>query len=227
MKKSQTENIENCFLKRLKLFLIVFAIVFVFNAGETFAQNTVDSNIVQTNLGGTIYGRVIDEKEQGLDFATVQAFSNNILKGTTKADINGNYKITPIPAGEYTLRVTFVGLQTKEITGIALGTDGRREVNIKMVKGHSPNNQGAIRTITKPIIDYDQPSKINIKGKEIKHIPLGNEARRLVDVQIRKKVKNDMRIIRVTRIACPPIIDPSNPNEKVLYRSDIKHMPLN
>ena len=62
-------------------------------------------------------GKVIDE-----EFNETMPFANVLVKGTSQGvttDFDGNYTII-IEPGEYTLVFSFVGYQTKEITGIIL-----------------------------------------------------------------------------------------------------------
>ncbi|GAB4134112.1 MAG: TonB-dependent receptor [Raineya sp.] len=85
----------------------IFTILFTFLifSFSTFAQNT-----------GTIKGQL---KEEGAQEAIIGA--TVFLKGTsfgTSTDIDGNFQITAIPEGTYTLALSAVGYDSKEIENI-------------------------------------------------------------------------------------------------------------
>jgi len=63
---------------------------------------------------GTITGTVTEaETGEPLSGATVQVLDENM---GTAADVDGNYRIAGVPAGEQTIRVTFIGFQAAERT---------------------------------------------------------------------------------------------------------------
>ena len=129
-------------------------------------------------VAGEIYGRVTDEKGEGLDFATVQAFQGGILKGGAKTDLNGNYSIKPLQPGEYTVKISFVGMVTEEISGIPLGNEGRRKVDAKLEKKPAATPKGEVvikaSRYRKPLVDPGDPSSGVMVGADIKKAPTLN-----------------------------------------------------
>ncbi len=129
-------------------------------------------------VAGEIYGRVTDEKGQALDFATVQAFQGGILKGGAKTDLNGNYSIKPLQPGEYTIKISFVGMVTEEISGIPLGNEGRRKVDAKLEKKPAATPKGEVvikaSRYRKPLVDPGDPSSGVMVGADIKKAPTLN-----------------------------------------------------
>ena len=74
-------------------------------------------------------GKVIDE-----EFNETMPFANVLVKGTSQGvttDFDGNYTIIVEP-GEYTLVFSFVGYQTKEITGIKVGENEVKELSVNL-----------------------------------------------------------------------------------------------
>ena len=74
-------------------------------------------------------GKVIDE-----EFNETMPFANVLVKGTSQGvttDFDGNYTII-IEPGEYTLVFSFVGYQTKEITGIKVGENEVKELSVNL-----------------------------------------------------------------------------------------------
>ncbi len=78
---------------------------------------------------GRIFGQVVDENSgDALPGASV------FLQGTSlgaAADIHGNYYITNIPAGNYTLIARYLGYDD-DSTDIQLGSNKRMQIDIKM-----------------------------------------------------------------------------------------------
>jgi len=87
----------------------IFSIILFFALQSVFAQNT-----------GTIKGNVKDDAaNEAIIGATV------LLKGTSfggATDVEGNFQITNIPEGKYTLVITSVGYETKEVENIEVQT---------------------------------------------------------------------------------------------------------
>jgi Carboxypeptidase regulatory-like domain/TonB-dependent Receptor Plug Domain len=83
---------------------------------------------------GKIKGKITDETGAPLEFATVKIISNGIVKGGANADENGDYSISPVSPGTYTLKATYAGNTTEvnDITIISLKTS---EVNITITQG--------------------------------------------------------------------------------------------
>lgn len=99
--------------------------------------STGSNNVIIYDKGyseaGEIYGRITDEKNQPLDFASVQVLENGIVKGGGKSDLNGLYKIKPLKPGTYKVKVSYVGFQEIMITDVTLFGNMRLEVNLKMM----------------------------------------------------------------------------------------------
>jgi len=85
--------------------LILFA-VFLFSATLTFAQS------------GTIRGTITDAKnKETLIGATVKLTGTQMGAAT---DINGFFSIAKVPAGKYTLEITYVSYKTETIKNVCV-----------------------------------------------------------------------------------------------------------
>ena len=106
-------------------FFLIFQLYSLFSQdirkkGSREKQNKVEEKNVHVekneNKSGAITGKIIDKSDaQGMMGVKV------ILKGTNlgaNSDWNGFFKIENVPLGEYTLVISSIGYQTKEITGI-------------------------------------------------------------------------------------------------------------
>ena len=76
-----------------------------------------------------IIGKVIDE-----EFNETMPFANVLIKGTSQGvttDFDGNYSLEVQP-GTYTVVFSFVGYQTKEITGITVNENEVKELSVNL-----------------------------------------------------------------------------------------------
>jgi len=144
------------------------AILFLFlcSGFTVFAQQT------------TITGTVLDETNQPLPYASV------LVQGTTigtSTDINGKFVLTGVPVGEHTLKISFLGYQTKSVpvTGERgkttdlttkldpVGIQGKEVVITAQVRGQA-------QAINQQL---NAPGIVNVVSQEkIKELPDGNAA---------------------------------------------------
>jgi hypothetical protein len=122
----------------------------------------------QSNLGG-IYGKVLDEKKQGLDFASVTASEGGQIKGGAKTDLNGNYKIKGLAPGRYEVKVTFVGYKESITRDVIVQTDKLTNLDLEMEKRESKSatqKEVVIKDYKRKLIDPDG-SNTNYVSKEV------------------------------------------------------------
>ncbi len=73
---------------------------------------------------GALQGKVLDKDTQGtIPFANVAVFSGGDLITGSTTNFDGEYVIKPLSPGSYNVRVSFVGYQTKEISGVIVSND--------------------------------------------------------------------------------------------------------
>lgn len=87
------------------------------------------SFIIGFAQNGSIAGKVLDKEVNNEPLP----FSNISIKGTTKgttSDLDGLYQITEVAPGTYTLVVSFVGYETKEIPNIIVTADKVTTVDV-------------------------------------------------------------------------------------------------
>ncbi len=78
---------------------LIFSTLFMLTGLALFAQT------------GNLKGRVVDSNNLSLPGASI--YTNDMQIGSI-TDVNGNYVITGLSAGEYTLKVSYIGFQPKE-----------------------------------------------------------------------------------------------------------------
>ena len=97
--------------------------------------STKTSYSASSNAG--IDGKVVDRSGQTIPFASIGIFQGGLLKGQAKTNFKGRFKIKPLPAGTYTIKISTVGYQKMEIQGIVLRNKRMTTRNIIMSKKSS------------------------------------------------------------------------------------------
>lgn len=116
----------NKIIRLLTLFLII--------SGTAIGQSIV----------GEITGKITNEKNEPLDFASVVAMQGGIVKAGSKTDLNGNYKIKALEPGMYTLKVTYLGYPAYEIKDVQVTPNGKKVQDVKMVKAEAGKELGTV-----------------------------------------------------------------------------------
>lgn len=121
---------------------------------------------------GTLSGTITDKAtKEGLIGATV------LLIGTYKgaaADINGNYSIPNIKAGDYSIRVSYVGYKEKVYNGIRIPKEGTVTLNVSLEEQTSELESVEIIG-EKPTVDLESgKSEVRISAGDIKEMNVRN-----------------------------------------------------
>lgn len=96
-------------------------------------------NVINASEFGSISGKVIDsETGEILRGATVMIPGT---KNGTRTDVKGNYKIKDIPTGEYSIKISYVGYITKEITDIKINKSSNEEITIPLTPQYSQTEE--------------------------------------------------------------------------------------
>src|SRR3974390_1117205 len=107
------------------LFLALFVVVAV-ASGQTFR--------------GTILGTVTDTSGAVISGATVKAKNSGTgLERTAQSSAEGNYSISELPIGTYTVTVTQAGFQTASNTNIVVDVASERRVDFALKPGQLTN----------------------------------------------------------------------------------------
>ena len=70
---------------------------------------------------GTLKGKVMDlDANEPLPFASVVIFLNGNQVSGTNTDFDGEYTIKPVQPGTYDVLFSFVGYQSRKITGVKI-----------------------------------------------------------------------------------------------------------
>ncbi|MCC7029185.1 MAG: carboxypeptidase regulatory-like domain-containing protein [Chitinophagaceae bacterium] len=147
-----------------KSFIILLCFFLLQMGRDTFAQS----------ISGTIYGRVSDDKNMPLAFATVRALKDGILKGGAKTDSNGDYRIMPLEPGNYTVKVEFLSKNPEEMIDVPVSNDSKRKVDFRMTNkvDYHPHRLNIRRTVTVPLIDPSDPCTKVLWRSDMKRLPI-------------------------------------------------------
>ena len=96
-------------------------VIFILSFHITIAQN------LQT-IKGTISDK---QSQQTILGATIQILESNPLK-ITKSDVNGNYKISDVAPGRYTLRISYSGYKEATISNIIVSSGKETILDIQL-----------------------------------------------------------------------------------------------
>ncbi len=123
---------------------------------------------------GTVKGFVYD-KETGEPFL----FANVFLDGTAygaSTDLNGFFQITKVPAGNYVLKSTFIGMDTAQVS-ISLKDDGSVTSSLYLSKSSIKLGEVEVRADKLAAKSEVRTSVARITPKEMKQVPtIGAEA---------------------------------------------------
>lgn len=110
------------------LYLITF--LFTLTAFSQEQSNINDIGLRQNQFGGTLSGRIVDQKS-GEDIIGANIFIIDTKLGAS-TDIDGKFLIKKIPEGVYTVRISYLGYETKNISNVIISPDESISLNIGM-----------------------------------------------------------------------------------------------
>ena len=125
----------------------------------TFAQTGTLKGVVSNTMSG-----------EPIPFANVIIDKNGNQTAGTTTDFDGNYTIKPIEPGTYTIKATFVGFGTVEITGVIISANKITFQDVKLQEGIAIGEVQIIE-YKKPLLDQDNLSGETKTSEEIVALP--------------------------------------------------------
>ena len=125
---------------------------------------------------GTLKGVITDAMSgEPVPFANIVIEKNGNQSGGTTTDFDGNYTIKPVEPGAYTIKATFVGYGTVEVTGVIVSANKITFQDVKLQQGIAI---GEVKVIAykKPLLDQDNLSGETKTAEEIVALPTRNIA---------------------------------------------------
>lgn len=112
-------------------------------------------SIAAQDNSGTLKGTVKDKTTgEALPFATVTVLNGSTQVAAATTDFDGKYTIKPLAAGTYDVRCTFVGYNTKQVSGVVVSGGKIGFQNFGMESGVNLD-EVIITKYRKPLIEKD------------------------------------------------------------------------
>ena len=123
-------------------------------------------NFISYAQTGNLAGKITDAST-GEELPGV----NIILKGTyygAATNINGEFRINNISAGNYTLEISFIGYKTVQFTGLEIEANKTKQLDVKLEESVLTLGQDVIVIGDKPLMDVEETqSKRTVSKEEI------------------------------------------------------------
>lgn len=105
---------------------------------------------------GTLQGKIKDKATgELLPFVNVVVELNGTQKGGASSDFDGNYKISSINPGTYTVRASSVGYKQRQIDGVVLKSNQIVFLDIELESGDVVLDEVVVTSYAVPLIDKD------------------------------------------------------------------------
>lgn len=91
------------------------------------------STAMAQSADGKIKGKITDETGAAVEFATVIATSNGIIKGGANTDETGAFSIAPLPPGEYEIKASFAG--NSAVASVTVITNKTTQADLQIETG--------------------------------------------------------------------------------------------
>lgn len=126
--------------------------------------------------GGEIKGKVVDKAtREGVPFAVVTVTKDGVNAGGGQTDLNGEFRIKPLAAGVYTVKIQFTGYQPLEVKGVVVSELKTTYLNnLEMTATSVQMNEAVIVDYKEPLIDPDTKSGGTVTREEFLAMPSKN-----------------------------------------------------
>ncbi|NUN10301.1 MAG: TonB-dependent receptor [Ignavibacteriaceae bacterium] len=150
-------DLYSIFLKKVNNRLLTVIILF-FTVSCTFGQSA-----------GKLAGRVTEAGGEGLIGANIIVIET---KQGAATDPDGYYSIINMKPGVYTVRIGYIGYQSKVIEKVRISSDQTKTLNVELMPQTIQGDE-VIITAKKPLVEFNQTSSVSsINKDEIKNLPL-------------------------------------------------------
>ena len=130
----------------------LIAVLILFGAAASLSAQTTPSGIVA--------GQIVDEST-GDPLIGVNVYLKSTVYGTA-TDFEGNYRIKRVPAGMYTLVITYIGYETKEVSGVEVKVNEVSTLNIAL---NREVLEGEVVTVTAEAVKNTEAALLNARQK--------------------------------------------------------------
>lgn len=142
-----------------------------------FAFFLIGTGLALAQQSGEIQGKVTDnDTGEPIPFANVSITVNGTLQGA-QTDFDGFYSIKPIPGGSYTVKISYVGYQTKQFDGVVVYSDRITFLDVQVSQQSEVLQAVDVVSYKVPLLEADKTSTGQTVTKEqIMKMPTRNVA---------------------------------------------------
>ena len=128
--------------RRLAVLILTVCIAEAGSTVHAVEYKTANEEVAaEPQTGATVSGKVSDSSNVALPGATVTIKNDAGQAQSATSDSKGNYKITGLPAGTYTISVKAKGFKNFEVPGIPLGATDSVPLDVALEAGESAPEQ--------------------------------------------------------------------------------------
>lgn len=122
-----------------------------------FSALALATTLVTYSQGlGTLQGKIKDKATgELLPFVNVVVELNGQQKGGGSSDFDGNYKISSIAPGSYTVRVSSIGYKQSQIDGVVINSNKITFLDMELESGDVVLDEVVVTSYAVPLIDKD------------------------------------------------------------------------
>lgn len=126
-----------------------------------------------SHMTGEVKGKVIDkDTKEPIPFVNIIAEVNGSQRGGTTSDFDGNYTLKPLAAGNYNLKLSFVGYQPMLMSGVSIRANQITFQNFEMKSSMVEIGTYEVVDYKVPLIDMDRTSVgYTVTSEEIAKMP--------------------------------------------------------
>ena len=118
-----------------------------------------------------LQGKVTDEKGEGLIGATVKVLKGSEIVRGTITDYDGNYRVSPLDPGTYTVEISYTGYSTQTVTGVRVISNQINFLDKQMAEG-LVLGEAVITAFKVPLIEQDKTQGgQTLTSDQIKNLP--------------------------------------------------------
>lgn len=124
---------------------------------------------------GEIRGKITDAKTFSLlDYTTIVVKQDGIVKASTSSNECGDYSINNLPAGEYTLEVSYIGYTKCQVNGVLVKTGDITFWNLQLNINHQASfiDDGDFCGLRYIKLINETDNITTIKSKDILRLPM-------------------------------------------------------
>jgi outer membrane receptor protein involved in Fe transport len=136
----------------------VIALWALLAAPAAFGQGSISGTVTDAETGDPLIG------------------VNLIVKGTTQGaatGVDGNYTISGLDASEYTVKVTYVGFETKQITGVAVEDGETTTLDVELSEAVLSTEEEVTVVGENPLINVEQSASVQtVDAEQIETAPM-------------------------------------------------------